>query len=107
VLSRHARYRTDLRRVSRAPIARCPLGELLRRAATAPPAMRLWLADRWPWTPDTGSAFSELRPRWAVAFVELAAVPACDPLHPNEAVRELNRAQDPWPTEARRILTRD
>jgi hypothetical protein len=94
----------DLRTVARTTIPRRPLAESIASAASAPRSMRLWLADRWPWTPGTESAIAARRPRWAVLALELSAVEPLAALDPEVAVRELNRVHDPWPEESRRIV---
>lgn len=96
--------RADLRAASRAPVAKRPLGELLEAAAAAPSDVRLWLAERWPWTPGTEGALHGKRPRWAVAVVELERVRQLPVGNAEASVRELNRAHDPWPEDSKRLV---
>lgn len=63
--------------------------------------MRLWLAERWPWTPGTEGALHRKRPRWAVAVVELGRVRELAACNAEASVRELNREHDPWPEESK------
>lgn len=104
VSRRRPALRSDLRRASRVPVPTQPLGELVAAAPVAESTVRLWLADHWPWTSATGSAYSVLRPRWAVAVFELAELRPLAELDAEAAVRELNRAKDPWPDHARRPI---
>ena len=91
----------DLRHVARATIARHRLDLLIAPSVDAADEAFLWLADEWPWTPATDAAIDTRRPRWAAAMIPIDRVRPLSALDPELAVRELNRAFDPWPPESR------
>lgn len=95
---------TDLRSVARAPIAKRRLADVFQLAAEAPAASRLWLGERWPWTPGTDAALATRRPRWAVFAMDLAALRRYAAMEPQQAVREMNRDHDPWPIGSRQPI---
>ena len=76
------------------------LGELVGQVRDAASGDRLWVADRWPWTPGMDAMYSERRPRWALADLDLDLVQRVGHLSEEAAVRELNRELDPGVTSS-------
>jgi hypothetical protein len=87
--------------VARSTVPRHRLDSLIATSAHAVSDAVLWLADGWPWTPATEAAIDVRRPRWAAAMIPIEHVQRVATLDPELAVRELNRAFDPWPPESR------
>ncbi len=104
VPSKRGRPPQDLRTAARGAVPKHRLAELIASREPSPPGTKLWLADRWPWTPGTEAALSVRRPRWAVASIEMAALDRPGAHEPEAFVRELNREHDPWPVESRRPI---
>jgi hypothetical protein len=104
VPSKRAALSSDLRTAARVPIAKRRLAEVLGLIATAPTGSKLWLGERWPWTPGTDAAIALRRPRWAVFAMDLSQLRRYADMDADTAVREMNRDRDPWPLVSRQVI---